>query len=105
MRAEVKITDASAVAGLMDLATSMEQNTASESDNGFERNAVVGGRAVHEKYDNRSKHGELNVIVAKRFTVDVTGDGVAIGTLESAASSVDYSKLEAMKDAGAHAAQ
>jgi hypothetical protein len=104
-RAEIKITDASAVAGLMDLATSVQQNTASESDNGFEKNTVIAGRAVHEKYDIRSKHGELNVIVAKRFTVDVTGDGVDVATLESYAASIDYSKLDAMKDVGAHAAQ
>jgi len=56
---------------------------------------------VHEKYDNRNKHGEISAIVAKRFGVDVTGDGVDMSTLEQIASQVDFSKLEAMKDAGA----
>jgi hypothetical protein len=56
---------------------------------------------VHEKYDNNSKHGEINAIVAKRFTVDVTGDGLDMSSLEQYASLVDFSKLEAMKDAGA----
>jgi Yip1-like protein/zinc ribbon protein len=100
-RAEIKITDASAVSGLLDVAGSMVQNRTSESDNGYEKDATVGGRLIHEKYDTRSKHGELNAIVAKRFMVDVTGDGVDMSTLEQYAGYVDFAKLEAMKDAGA----
>jgi hypothetical protein len=100
-RAEIKITDASAVSGLLDVAGSMVQNRTSESDTGYEKDATVGGRLIHEKYDTRSKHGELNAIVAKRFMVDVTGDGVDMSTLEQYAGYVDFAKLEAMKDAGA----
>jgi hypothetical protein len=100
-RAEIKITDATAVSGLLDVAGSMVQNRTSESDNGYEKDATVGGRLIHEKYDTRSKHGELNAIVAKRFMVDVTGDGVDMSTLEQYAGYVDFAKLEAMKDSGA----
>jgi hypothetical protein len=100
-RAQIKIVDAAAVSGLINVAQSFVANTASESDSGYEKQANVGGRLVHEKYDNNSKHGELNAIVAKRFTVDVTGDGVDMATLEQYASLVDFSKLETMKDAGA----
>jgi len=98
--AAVKIVDASAVAGLLNLAQSVAANSSSESDTGFEKNTTVDGRMLHEKYDNRSRHGEVTAIVAQRFTVEVTGDGVDMGTLEQYASLVDYSKLEAMKDAG-----
>ena len=100
-RAQIKIVDAAAVSGLINVAQSFVANKTSESDSGYEKQANVGGRLVHEKYDNNSKHGELNAIVAKRFAVDVTGDGVDMSALEQYASLVDFSKLEAMKDAGA----
>jgi Yip1 domain/zinc-ribbon domain len=100
-RAQIKIVDAAAVSGLINVAQSFAANQTSESDSGYEKQANVGGRLVHEKYDNNSKHGELDAIVAKRFAVDVTGDGIDMSTLEQYASLVDFSKLEAMKDAGA----
>ncbi len=98
--AEIKIADVSAVAGLMDAAGGIAQSVTSESDTGFERNATIGGQTAHEKYDNRSKHGELNIIVAKRFAVDVSGDAVDMGALEQYAGAIDYSRLAAMKDVG-----
>jgi uncharacterized membrane protein len=104
-RAQIKIVDAAAVSGLLNLAGSMSASATSESDTGFEKDTTIGGRHVHEKYDNRSKHGELIAIVASRFTVSVTSDGVDVGTLEQYARLVDLSKLEAMKDAGVHAQQ
>ena len=93
------IADASAVSGLMDLAESMPQTTSSESDSGYEKDVVLGGRKVHEKYDARSRHAELSAIVGKRFTVDLTGAGVDMSKLESSLRAVDLNKLESMKNA------
>jgi hypothetical protein len=104
-RAQIKIVDASAVSGLLNVAGSMAASNTSESDTGFEKDTTIDGRNVHEKYDNRSKHGELIAIVASRFSVSVTGDGVDVGTLEQYATLVNFSKLDAMKDAGVHAQQ
>ena len=100
-RAEVNITDAAGVAGLMDVAASMGVNETSESDSGFEKDVSLGGRKVHEKYDRNAHHGEISAIVAKRFTVDITGDNVSMDDLERSMAAVDLSALEAMKDAGA----
>ncbi len=102
-RAEIKIADVSAVAGLMDAASGIAQSVNSESDTGYERNTTVGGQPVHEKFDNRSKHGELSAIVAKRFAVNVTGDSIDMSTLEQYAGAIDFSRLEAMKDVGLQA--
>ena len=104
-RAEIKIADVSAVAGLMDAAGGIAQSVTSESDAGFERNTTVSGMAAHEKYDNHSKHGDLSVIVAKRFVVDVSGDSVDMSALEQYAGAIDYSRLAAMKDVGLQQAQ
>ena len=102
-RAEIKIADVSAVAGLMDAASGIAQSINSESDTGYERNTTIGGQPVHEKFDNRSKHGELSAIVAKRFAVNVTGDSIDMSTLEQYAGAIDFSRLEAMKDVGLQA--
>lgn len=100
---QISISDAAGVAGLMDLAGALSQTTNSESDSGYEKDTTLGGRTVHEKYDSKAKHGELNAIIAKRFEVDVTGDAVDMSTLEQDLGAVDLARLESMKDAGAQA--
>jgi hypothetical protein len=102
-RAEIKIADASAVAGLMSAAGGIAQSINSESDTGYERNTTIGGQAAHEKYDKPSNHGDITIIVAKRFAVDVSGDGVDMGTLEQYAGAINFSQLVSMKDQGARA--
>ena len=96
---EVTIADASAVAGLMEMAESLPQTTNSESDSGYEKDVMLGGHKVHEKYDTRNRHGELQTIVAKRFAVGLTGDGVDMSTLENALGAIDLGRLESLKDA------
>lgn len=96
---ELSISDASAVSGLMEMAESLPQTTNSESDSGYEKDVLLGGHKVHEKYNMQSHHGELQAFVAKRFAVAVTGEGVDMSTLESALGTVDLAKLESMKDA------
>jgi hypothetical protein len=102
-RAEVEISDATAVSGLIDMADSMNVSQTTESDSGFEKDVSLQGRKVHEKYDRNAHHGELSTLVARRFAVDVSGDNLTIEDLEGALSSLDLKSLEAMKDAGATA--
>lgn len=98
---QVKITDVSAVSGLMDIANGMVGATHSESSTGYEKDVTVSGRSVHEKYDNQAASGEVNTVVAKRFDVDVSGEKVNMDALVGYLGSVDLAKLEAMKDVGA----
>jgi hypothetical protein len=102
-RAEVEISDATAVSGLIDMADSMNVSQVTESDSGFEKDVSLQGRKVHEKYDRNAHHGELSTLVARRFAVDVSGDNLTIEDLEGALTSLDLKSLEAMKDAGATA--
>ena len=97
----IEIADISGVSGLMDLAGSLIQNTTSESDSGFEKDVAIGGRTVHEKYDASNKHGDLNIVLVKRFSVDVSGTGVDMSSLEQTLRQIDLARLESMKDAGA----
>jgi hypothetical protein len=101
-RMQIKIADISGISGLLDAASGLVQTGETQSDTGFEKDTVLNGRAVHEKYDRRSGDGEVSAIIAKRFSVEVTGRGVAIGQLEKTLGSLDLARLESMKDAGAH---
>lgn len=98
----IEITDISGVSGLVDLAGSLGvQTTESQSDTGYEKDVNLGGRTAHEKYDNNQRKGDVSVMVAKRFTVDVSGDNVDMHTLEQTLGQIDLARLESMKDAGA----
>ena len=99
--AHLEITDISGVSGLMDLASGLIQSTTSQSDTGYEKDVLIGGRTVHEKYDAPARKGELSLIVAKRFSVDLTGNGVDMKALEQSLGEIDLARLESMKDAGA----
>lgn len=96
----IEISDMSGVSGLMDMAGALVQNTTSQSDSGFERDQNIGGRSVHEKFDTKAKKGEASVMLAKRFQVVVSGEGIDMQTLEQALGQVDLARLEAMKDQG-----
>ena len=97
----LEIADLTGVSGLMDLANTLVQNTTSQSDTGYEKDVTLNGRSAHEKYDAPNKKGDISMQVAKRFTVDVTGQGVEMAALEQAYSQIDLSRLESMKDQGA----
>lgn len=97
----IEIADISGVSGLIDLAGGLIQQTTSESDSGYEKDVVIGGRTVHEKYDARNRKGELSIILVKRFSVDITGSNVDMRSLEQSLGQIDLGRLESMKDAGA----
>jgi hypothetical protein len=94
----VSIKDATAFSGLAGVAE-MANSQQSEQGGNYERNETIGGRNVHEKWDAQTKHGELALIVAKRYGVDVTGDNVGMGALKNALAQIDLGRLESMKDA------
>ena len=96
----LEISDMSGVSGLMGLANGLIQNSESESNAGYEKNTVVGGRSVHEKYDASSHQSEITVMLSKRYQVDLTGEHVEMSVLERALGQIDLGRLESMKNAG-----
>jgi hypothetical protein len=99
--AHLEITDMTGVSGLMGIANTLVQNTTSQSETGYEKDVTLNGRSAHEKYDAPNKKGDISMQVARRFTVDVTGQGIDMATLEQAYSQIDLSRLESMKSQGA----
>jgi hypothetical protein len=99
----IKISDMSGVSGLLEAASGLAPTGERQTDTGFEKDMVVNGRVIHEKYDRKSGDGEVSALIARRFSVEVTGRGVDIAQLEKTLNTVDLARLESMKDAGAQA--
>jgi hypothetical protein len=71
-----------------------------ESDSGYEKTTMYSGCKAFEKYDNDSRSGEIQVLVADRFMVEVHGSDVSMSELKATLNSVDLGKLKRMKDVG-----
>ena len=97
----VSITDISGISGVLDLSGALPKDTDAASDAGYEKDVTVGGYPMHEKYTNAGQQGSLQVIVARRFEVDVDGTGVSMDAVHAAMGRVDLKRLEAMKSQGA----
>jgi hypothetical protein len=69
-----------------------------ETQDGFERSVDVGGNPGWEKWDKGTRNGDLNVIVNRRFLVQVEGRSVDdIRTLHTVLDRTDLKKLAALK--------
>ena len=69
-----------------------------QTGEGYEKSVNIGGNPGFERYNNASKSGELNVVVAKRFLVTVEGDNIGdTKVLHDFVSKMDTAKLEALK--------
>lgn len=97
-RIGISIADISGVSGLLGIAKVLPATTDSENADGYEKDVTINGRSIHEKYQTSARHGELSVIVADRFEVDVDGDNVDMEALHDALGQVDLGKLESMKN-------
>jgi hypothetical protein len=69
-----------------------------ESGDGYEKSVSVGGNPGFEKWNKRSKRGELNIFAGKRFMVTIEGRDLAdTKVLHEFASKVDFGKIAALK--------
>jgi hypothetical protein len=93
----IEITDMGTLSGLAGFASKFDPKMEKETDTGYERTTKVDGQLVHERYDRRSKSGEVGIVLADRFAVTVRGDGVEPATLTAALKQIDLAKLAALR--------
>ncbi len=75
--------------------------TDKESDTGFERTTTYAGFPAYESYSTRNRpSGKIQVVIAKRFAVEVDGQGVEWEVIKNAIDQVDVKSLAARKDEG-----
>lgn len=95
----IKIVDVSGVGGFgpMSLTAWASADIDNEDDNGYEKTTTISGNKAFEKYSNPSKSGQVMILVDKRFTVDVRGNGVPMEKIKAALGRIDLTKLAALK--------
>jgi hypothetical protein len=100
-RLRMKITDAGSMSGFAGMASAAWAmvDIDRESDRGYEKTSTVDGRRMHEKWNTKDKHGEVDMIVGGRFIVEIRGTGIEMKDLKQAINAIDLKKLEALKNA------
>lgn len=69
-----------------------------ESSDGYEKAITVAGHPGFEKWEKDDQHGELNVVVAKRFLVTIEGRDLAeTKVLHEFASKMDFGRIAGLK--------
>ena len=98
-RVDIKLVDIGSIAGPLALGmagwASVEIDR--ETETGYEKSTVLGGNKAFEKYDSRSKRGEVKILVGNRFIVEVRGRNVSVDDIKAAAGKLDLAKLAALK--------
>jgi len=99
---DLKVTDLGSVSGLSGLAAYgwYMVDIDKETETGYEKTFTYKGNKGFESYDNQGKYGEVSVLVAKRFVVEVNGNQVSMDQLKAAVDMIDIGKLESWKDFG-----
>ena len=71
-----------------------------ETETSYEKSTTIKGYKGYERYDRQSTSGEVQVLVAGRFVVEVSGNNVPMDAIKDALEKVDLGKLEGMKNVG-----
>ena len=97
--ARIEIFDTGGIAGVgtMALAAWTMADIDKETETGYEKTTKLEGYKAFEKYNTESKSGELNVLVADRYVVNVNGDNITIDQLKAILGDLDLEKLAALK--------
>lgn len=104
---DIEITDMGTASGLTAMASAAWTlvDIDKESADGYERTTTYRGHRAFEKYDTGAQRGEMHVLVAKRFIINVQGSNLPMNRIKSALSDVDLGQLAALAKETAESAQ
>lgn len=95
----MKITDISGTGGLGAMAHTAwaSAEVDNETDDGYEKTTTISGFKALEKFNTKGKNGEIQVLVDRRFVVEVRGSDVTVEQLKGALGTIDLKKLAELK--------
>jgi hypothetical protein len=97
----IEITDMGSLTGVTALAFAwVSIDIDRQSDVGYERTTMIGGRKAYERYSRAERKGELDVLVASRFIVSVKGTDMDMKSFKDVVAKIDVDRLEKLKDKG-----
>ncbi|RDB05258.1 transposase [Runella aurantiaca] len=95
---DVNITDVAGMGvALMGMAAWSMASIDKETETGYEKTTEYKGHKAFEKYNTQSKNGEISVIVANRYIVQVEGRDVDMDKIKSVLDDIDLDKLADIK--------
>lgn len=101
---DVTITDMGALRGMgmIGMAAWTMAQVDKETSDGFERTTKYDGHPAYEKFSGTesSRNGNIQVVVASRFLIEVDGSNMDFKGIKSAMESLPIKKLEGMKEEG-----
>lgn len=99
---DVEITDLGNISGITAFAAYGWFNVEidKETEEGYERTFNYKGNKAYERFNTQSQDGEISVLVAKRFVVELRGNNVSADELKTALGMIDLNKLDSMKNIG-----
>lgn len=90
----VEITDVAGVGvALMGMAAWSMTSMDKETETGYEKTTEYEGHKAFEKYNSKSKDGDISVLIANRFIVNVSGNNVSMDKIKATLSDIDLDKL------------
>ncbi len=101
-RVQVKIVDMGTMKGFAAMAAAgwAMAEIDRESDDGYERTTKIDGHKAYEKWNSKTKRGEVKMILVDRFMVEVEGRNVKMEDLMSTAKGLPLDDLVEMKNEG-----
>jgi hypothetical protein len=99
---KIKITDTGSIKKLASLAMTAwaAANIQRKSDDGYERTFDYNGHRAYTKYSRSKAAGEIKVLVANRFLVEVTGEDVDMKPVAAALKKINIKKLAKWREEG-----
>ncbi|MFN4146248.1 MAG: transposase [Runella sp.] len=90
----VNITDVAGMSmALMGMAAWSMASVDKETETGYEKTTTYSGHKAFEKYDKQSQNGEISVLVANRYIIQVSGNGVSMDKIKEVLDDIDLKKL------------
>ena len=95
----LEILDTGGIAGVatMAMAAWTMADIDKETDTGYEKTTSLEGYKAYEKYDSKSKSGELNLLVADRYVLNVNGSNVTMEQMKGIIEELNLDKLSELK--------
>ena len=91
---DVEIIDVAGTGvALMGLAAWSMASIDKETEDGYEKTTEYKDHKAFEQYNTKSKNGEISVLVANRYIVQVKGDNVGIDKIKSVLNAIDLDAL------------
>ncbi len=91
---KITITDVAGTGiALMGMAAWSMASIDKETDNGYEKTTEYKDHKAYEKYNTSSKDGEISILVANRYIVQVEGNNVSMDKIKSVLDDIDLGKL------------